>query len=98
MHSYYRARLAEAFMPPVTGDANSAQRAFDFPLASVAPDHGAPLPIIARTLNVNNSPQPTHRSRGAAWVFPNAAVLRFLPPAIAERPASAKAAPAYQQP
>ncbi|MFK8031788.1 MAG: hypothetical protein AB8G18_16245 [Gammaproteobacteria bacterium] len=67
MHSYYRARIASAFMPHVTGDSVPAQaHSFDYPLHSLHPATGAPLPIINTTLNTSTSKLYKWRSREGA--------------------------------
>ena len=66
MHSYYRARLADAFLPALSERGAANQSAMDARLADVEPRSGAPFPIINTTLNVNSSPDPALRSRGAA--------------------------------
>ncbi|MEO0346996.1 MAG: patatin-like phospholipase family protein [Pseudomonadota bacterium] len=69
MHSYYRARLTDAFLPNVDTGSNQTSDAFAFNVADVSPDHGAPFPIINTALSVNDSSQQKRRARGAASFF-----------------------------
>jgi hypothetical protein len=66
MHSYYRSRLAAAFLPEV----NTSQRHLDadthpmmFRLADIGPGNGAPYHIINTTLNTTSSKNATYRAR-----------------------------------
>lgn len=66
MHSYYRSRLAEAFLPRVASDATRSADAGDptfFRLTSIDPRSGTPFPIINTTLNTTSSRNPKLRSR-----------------------------------
>lgn len=66
MHSYYRSRLAEAFLPRVAADKAHADESRDpalFRLTSIDPRSGTPFPIINTTLNTTSSSNPTLRSR-----------------------------------
>jgi hypothetical protein len=64
MHSYYRSRLAEAFLPEV-GDAHkdSDRHPMLFRLADVRAASGGPLHIINTTLNTTSSPNAKMRAR-----------------------------------
>lgn len=66
MHSYYRSRLAEAFLPEVESSAaacDNADRPVLFRLSEVSPDSGAALHLINTTLNTTSSRNPKRRSR-----------------------------------
>lgn len=72
MHSYYRSRLAEAFLPQVesarsTGD--NADHPALFRLEEVGPASGAPLHLINTTLNTTSSRNPKLRSRNGENLF-----------------------------
>lgn len=68
IHSYYRARLSEAFLPSVVGKREPDPGRFD--LAELGPDHGAPLHLINTTLNTTSSRNPKLSSReGASFFF-----------------------------
>ena len=64
MHSYYRSRLAEAFLPevgPAHGDA--ARHPALFRLADVRAESGGPFHIINTTLNTTSSTDAKRRAR-----------------------------------
>lgn len=75
MHSYYRGRLAEAYLPQVQVDAaperaaTATNQAFvrrpplTFRLTDLTPASGAPLQLINTTLNTTSSKQEKLRSR-----------------------------------
>ncbi|WP_407951159.1 patatin-like phospholipase family protein [Permianibacter fluminis] len=65
MHSYYRGRLAEAYLPVVkTADADTSTRLpLQFRLAELSPQSGSPLHLINTTLNTTSSNQEKLRSR-----------------------------------
>ncbi len=64
MHSYYRSRLAEAFMPEVGGAHAGAQfHPLTFRLADIRAESGAPLQIINTTLNTTSSADARLRAR-----------------------------------
>jgi hypothetical protein len=68
MHSYYRSRLAEAFLPEVKGDAaHEARREqrhpLTFRLTDVHADGGGPFHIINTTLNTTSSTDAKLRAR-----------------------------------
>jgi predicted acylesterase/phospholipase RssA len=68
IHAYYRARLSEAFMPPVVGAA--CAHGGDFGLAKVSPDTGAPLQLVNTTMNTSNSEDERDAARlGASFFF-----------------------------
>lgn len=68
LHAYYRARLADAFMPVVAGDAGIDPAAFG--LDEPGPDRGAPLQLINTTLNTTSSSDERLRSRqGDSFFF-----------------------------
>lgn len=69
MHAYYRARLTDAFLPELYRHEGTPQDSYQFPLTDVAPESGAPFPIINTALNVNNSKQQTLRARGVTSFF-----------------------------
>ncbi|MEM7805733.1 MAG: patatin-like phospholipase family protein, partial [Pseudomonadota bacterium] len=69
MHSYYRARLTDAFLPDIDAGSNQEHDAYTFRVADVSPDQGAPFPIINTTVSVNDSGQQKRRARGAASFF-----------------------------
>lgn len=67
MHSYYRSRLAEAFMPPVGEPGSSAHKpmgSMGFLLKDIDPKHGGPFHIINTTLNTSSSSHQKLRARG----------------------------------
>lgn len=68
IHSYYRARLSDAFLPPVEGAASADPGNFD--LDKIGPEKGAPLQLINTTLNTSNSSDERDRARlGACFSF-----------------------------
>ncbi len=72
MHSYYRARLASAFMPPVAPGAGRRalnRRPLGFRLTDCDAYTGAPLHLINTTLNTTSSHDEKHRARGGASFF-----------------------------
>ncbi|MEL7024257.1 MAG: patatin-like phospholipase family protein [Pseudomonadota bacterium] len=69
MHSYYRARLTEAFLPTVFGETSPQTDAFAFRMQDVQPESGTPLHIVNTTLCTNNSKLQKLRARGAASFF-----------------------------
>jgi hypothetical protein len=62
MHSYYRSRLAEAFLPEVAR-ADSAMHPQSFRLADVRASAGGPFHIINTTLNTTSSADARLRAR-----------------------------------
>ncbi|WP_196140349.1 hypothetical protein [Aliikangiella sp. G2MR2-5] len=69
MHSYYRSRLALAYMPEIEsnkGGKTDPVSAMDFKLASMSPDFGGPLPIVNTTINTSSSKKQKLRSREGA--------------------------------
>ncbi|MEL7448399.1 MAG: hypothetical protein AAFN78_04275 [Pseudomonadota bacterium] len=72
MHSYYRARLAKAFMPPVAAGADRRaleRRPLGFRLTDCDAYTGAPLHLINTTLNTTSSHDEKNRARGGASFF-----------------------------
>lgn len=71
MHSYYRSRLAEAFLPQVESptSAEAADHPALFRLKEVSPESGAPLHLINTTLNTTSSRNPKLRSRNGENLF-----------------------------
>lgn len=66
MHSYYRSRLAEAFLPKVASSQNTSVRDGDpqlFRLTDASPQSTAPFHIINTTLNTTSSKNQKRRSR-----------------------------------
>ena len=66
MHSYYRGRLALAYMPVVkneSGEKVGIDNAMDFELSAMSPKYGGPLPIINTTINTTSSKRQKLRSR-----------------------------------
>jgi hypothetical protein len=65
MHSYYRSRLAEAFLPPVSETTPPAgtEHALAFRLTDVKPQSGGPFQIINTTLNTSSSTDTKRRAR-----------------------------------
>ncbi len=67
MHSYYRGRLALAYLPAIkpTKDASTAiNQAMDFKLHEMTPDKGAPFAIINTTINTTSSKVEKLKARG----------------------------------
>jgi hypothetical protein len=68
IHAYYRARLSDAFLPPVEGAV--CPDPGNFGLSQLTPDQGAPLHLINTTLNTTSSRNERERSRqGASFFF-----------------------------
>lgn len=64
MHSYYRSRLANAYLPQVTGSERAGKAyPMSYRLAEVLPDAGGPFHIINTTLNTTSSRNEKLRSR-----------------------------------
>jgi hypothetical protein len=64
MHSYYRSRLAEAFMPRVSNSGDERLRnPLLFRLTDLVPESGAPFQILNTTLNTTSSSEPKLRAR-----------------------------------
>jgi hypothetical protein len=68
MHSYYRSRLAEAFLPEVAGDGAHGARSekrhpLTFRLTDVRAEGGGPFHIINTTLNTTSSTDAKLRAR-----------------------------------
>ena len=66
MHSYYRSRLAEAFLPEVAGSVekhDSARHPLLFRLTDVRAESGGPFQIINTTLNTSSSTDARLRAR-----------------------------------
>jgi hypothetical protein len=69
MHSYYRSRLAEAFLPEVAGghastrDEHGERHPLTFRLTDVRPQSGGPFHIINTTLNTTSSTNAKLRAR-----------------------------------
>lgn len=66
LHSYYRGRLAHAYLPVVDDEGADP---LHFRLADVDPDTGAPLHLINTTLNTSSSPREKLRSRRGDSLF-----------------------------
>jgi hypothetical protein len=62
LHSYYRGRLAHAYLPEVA-EAGSGEDPLHFRLADIRPDSGAALHLINCTLNTSSSRREKQRSR-----------------------------------
>lgn len=62
MHSYYRGRLAEAYLPVVSHDGNG-RHPLQFRLTELSPQSGSPFHLINTTLNTTSSKQEKLRSR-----------------------------------
>lgn len=68
IHAYYRARLGDAFLPPVVGAA--CPHGGDFGLSAVSPDTGAPLQLVNTTMNTSSSGNERDSARlGASFFF-----------------------------
>jgi hypothetical protein len=68
IHAYYRARLSDAFLPPVEGAI--CPDPGNFGLSQIGPDKGAPLHLINTTLNTTSAHDERERSRqGASFFF-----------------------------
>ena len=68
IHAYYRARLSEAFLPPVRGAA--CADGGEFGLAAEGPGTGAPLQLVNTTMNTSNSRDERDAGRlGASFFF-----------------------------
>jgi hypothetical protein len=63
MHSYYRSRLAEAFMPEVGDGAHDQRHPMLFRLTDIQASSGAPFQIINTTLNTTSSTDSKLRAR-----------------------------------
>jgi predicted acylesterase/phospholipase RssA len=63
MHSYYRSRLAEAFLPEVGADRHEGPHPLTFRLTDLKPASGAPFHIINTTLNTTSSLDAKLRAR-----------------------------------
>ena len=63
MHSYYRSRLAEAFLPEVGDAKHEARHPLTFRLTDLRADSGAPFHIINTTLNTSSSMDAKLRAR-----------------------------------
>lgn len=63
LHSYYRGRLAHAYLPAVAGRNTPCADPLHFRLADIGPDSGTPLHLINCTLNTSSSSQEKLRSR-----------------------------------
>ncbi|GGO77464.1 hypothetical protein GCM10011348_07060 [Marinobacterium nitratireducens] len=68
LHSYYRGRLANAYLPVVAAGGDMADP-LHFRLADLDPDTGAPLHLINTTLNTSSSKQERLRSRRGESLF-----------------------------
>jgi hypothetical protein len=62
LHSYYRGRLAHAYLPEVA-EAGTGEDPLHFRLADIRPDSGAALHLINCTLNTSSSKREKKRSR-----------------------------------
>ncbi|MEM9057949.1 MAG: patatin-like phospholipase family protein [Pseudomonadota bacterium] len=70
MHSYYRARLARAFMPPLAGaDGAPTTTALRFRLADIDPATGAPLHLVNTTVNTLSADAQKLNARGGDSFF-----------------------------
>jgi hypothetical protein len=72
MHSYYRSRLAEAFMPNVAtpgGEAVPPRDPLGFRLTDVRADAGGPFHIVNATLNTTSSKEERLRARNGENLF-----------------------------
>ena len=68
IHAYYRARLSDAFLPPVVGA--TCEDPGNFGLVQMGPEKGAPLQLVNTTLNMTSSGNERDRSRmGASFFF-----------------------------
>ena len=65
MHSYYRGRLAQAYLPPLT----KGQSGENFSLTRLTPNTGNPLHIINTTLNTRSSHKEKLHSRSGESLF-----------------------------
>jgi hypothetical protein len=63
MHSYYRSRLAEAFLPEVGDGRHAGHHPLTFRLTDLRADSGAPFHIINTTLNTSSSSDARLRAR-----------------------------------
>ncbi len=63
MHSYYRSRLAEAFMPEVGAGQHDGRHPLTFRLTDLRAASGAPFHIINTTLNTSSSMDAKLRAR-----------------------------------
>jgi hypothetical protein len=63
MHSYYRSRLAEAFLPEVGADRHEGRHPLTFRLTDLRAESGAPFHIINTTLNTTSSTDAKLRAR-----------------------------------
>ena len=63
MHSYYRSRLAEAFMPEVGNGGDDRRHPMMFRLTDLSAASGAPFHIINTTLNTTSSTDSKLRAR-----------------------------------
>ncbi|HKU89650.1 MAG TPA: hypothetical protein VJP84_07635 [Steroidobacteraceae bacterium] len=63
MHSYYRSRLAEAFLPEVGTQRHEGRHPLTFRLTDLRAASGAPFHIINTTLNTGSSKDATLRAR-----------------------------------
>jgi len=66
MHSYYRSRLAEAFMPNVadpSGKPVEPRDPMDFRMTDIRPEVGGPFHIVNTTLNTTSSKEERLRAR-----------------------------------
>jgi hypothetical protein len=63
MHSYYRSRLAEAFLPEVGGESHETRHPLTFRLTDLEATTGAPFHIINATLNTTSSKDARLRAR-----------------------------------
>ncbi|NVK40783.1 MAG: patatin-like phospholipase family protein [Oceanospirillaceae bacterium] len=68
LHSYYRGRLANAYLPVVATDGELADP-LHFRLADLKPETGAPLHLINTTLNTSSSKLEKLRSRRGDSLF-----------------------------
>jgi hypothetical protein len=68
IHAYYRARLSEAFLPPVVGA--PCPDGGEYALSAASPDGGAPLQLVNTTLNTSTSRDERDAARlGASFFF-----------------------------
>jgi hypothetical protein len=63
MHSYYRSRLAEAFLPEVGDTRHQGRHPLTFRLTDLRAETGAPFHIINTTLNTSSSTDAKLRAR-----------------------------------
>ncbi|OZG74605.1 hypothetical protein BTA51_06325 [Hahella sp. CCB-MM4] len=68
LHSYYRGRLTDAYMPVIDGEPSFPPPS-QFLLTDIKPENGGPLHIVNTTLNTTSSKHEKLRSRNGASLF-----------------------------